>query len=116
MNTKQAQRNDSPRGEHAQSPKATNRTPGPWHVGLRQAEKIIYDKSGWAIANCTVYHNHGDTEPTDNSNFIVRACNAHDDLLAVAKGVAFVFSEYKVGTIGGGLCKLARAAIAKAEA
>ena len=30
--------------------------PGPWHVGVRQAEQIVYDENGWAVANATVHH------------------------------------------------------------
>jgi hypothetical protein len=37
-------------------------TPGPWHIGVRQAEQIVYDQKGWAVANATVYHGKEDRE------------------------------------------------------
>jgi hypothetical protein len=40
----------------------TKHTPGPWHVGMRQAERIVYDKTGWAVANATVYHGESDRD------------------------------------------------------
>lgn len=40
----------------SQKDKRAQHTPGPWHLGLRQAERIVYDAKGWAVANATVYH------------------------------------------------------------
>ena len=37
-------------------------TPGPWRVGVKQAEKIVYNAAGWAVANATVYHGKEDAE------------------------------------------------------
>lgn len=31
-------------------------TPGPWHVGIKQAEQIVYDAKGNAVANATTYY------------------------------------------------------------
>lgn len=62
-------------------------TPTPWHVGMRQADRIVYDAQGWAIANATVYHAKGDGEPLENAKFIVEACNAHDALVAACERV-----------------------------
>lgn len=45
-----------------------SRTPGPWHVGVKQAGIIVYDQQGWAA-------------------FIVQACNAHDELVAALRGL-----------------------------
>ena len=39
-------------------------TPLPWHVGIKQAEQIIYDDKGWAVANATVYHGKADRQET----------------------------------------------------
>ena len=49
-------------------------TQGPWHVGLRQAEQIIYNTAGWAVANATVYHGEHDREETKaNARLIAEA-------------------------------------------
>lgn len=58
----------------------TKHTPGPWHVGVKQAEKIVYDHKGWAIANCTVYHGHEDSEPTENARLIAAAPDLLDSI------------------------------------
>ena len=58
-------------------------TPLPWHVGLRQAQQIIYDDKGWAVANATVYHGRADgAETRANATYIVEACNAYPRLMA----------------------------------
>lgn len=63
------------------------RTAGPWHVfGTYNA--IAVWAGDWMIADCT------DTRPkfaAANAAFIVTACNAHDDLVAVLKSVVGVF-------------------------
>lgn len=57
-------------------------TPLPWHVGLRQAEQIVYDAKGWAVANATVYHGESDLAETKaNARYIVHACNAYPRLV-----------------------------------
>lgn len=40
----------------------TKHTPGPWHVGLKQAHRIVYDPKGWAVCDCTVYHGQDDAD------------------------------------------------------
>lgn len=40
----------------------TKITPGPWHVGQKQAHRIVYDSKGWAVCDCTVYHGQEDAE------------------------------------------------------
>lgn len=60
------------------------RTPGPW----RQNVLLVTDKRGGTIAHCTRWE--GATVPKPevaeaNAAFIVRACNAHDELLAALK-------------------------------
>lgn len=47
-------------------------TPGPWHVGVRQAHRIIYDTKGWAVADATVYHGK----------------ESHDEMMANARLIA----------------------------
>ena len=49
-------------------------TPGPWHVGIKQAEQIVYTKNGWAVANATVYHGKQDKdEAKANARLIAEA-------------------------------------------
>lgn len=31
-------------------------TPGPWHTGHGPQASIVYDRSGWGVANASVYH------------------------------------------------------------
>lgn len=56
----------------------TKHTPEPWHVGIKQAEQIVYDKTGWAVCNATVFHGHGDPdgEAKANARRIVACVNA----------------------------------------
>ena len=99
----------------------TKHTPTPWHVGMRAAERIVYDGTGWAVANATIYHaEHEGGQTLANAAFIVRACNAHDDLLAALETIANQCGPFTVhglppldyATIG----NIARAAIAEATA
>lgn len=58
-------------------------TPTPWHVG-ETAPTIVYAPDGFAVANATVFHGrHEPEESVTNAAFIVRACNAHDELVSV---------------------------------
>ena len=64
-------------------------TARPWHVGVKQAEKIIYTGNGWAVANCTVYHGTADAEESAaNAALIVRAVNAHDAMREALERIA----------------------------
>ena len=51
----------------------TQHTPGPWHVGLRQAEQIVYNAAGWAVANATVYHGKEDLAATKANARLIAA-------------------------------------------
>lgn len=53
-------------------------TAGPWHVGVKPADVIVYDAKGWAIANATVYHGKSDREK----------CKANARLIAAAPELA----------------------------
>lgn len=113
-------------------------TPTPWHVGMRPeydadyitADRMVggptgrdeYDRDAGVFAvddnleNDPVYVI---CQPYDEADarFIVRACNAHDDLLALAQEVAKEYedaADWKDARRH--LCEMARAAIAKAEA
>ena len=56
----------------------------PWHLGIKQAEQIVYNEKGWAIANATVYHGHTEREETKaNAAYIVHASNAYPRLVAM---------------------------------
>ena len=49
-------------------------TPGPWHIGIKQAEQIVYNEKGWAVANATVYHGKEDlAEVKANARLIAAA-------------------------------------------
>lgn len=55
------------------SAKFEGHTPGPWHLGVKQAEAIVYDSRGWAIANAIVYHGEHDAEVGPNAHLIAAA-------------------------------------------
>jgi len=61
-------------------------TPTPWHVGGRDG-RIFYAADGYAVSDATVFHGRHEGEHTANAEFIVRACNAHDDLVKALQGV-----------------------------
>ena len=66
----------------------TPATPLPWHLGLKQAERIIYDATGWAIANATVYHDKSDAAETKaNAAYIAHAANAYPRLIEALRGL-----------------------------
>lgn len=49
-------------------------TPGPWHEGGKDGCTIVYDKSGYAIANCITYHGrHGADQMVANARLIASA-------------------------------------------
>jgi hypothetical protein len=54
----------------------------PWHLGLKQAERIVYDATGWAVCNATVYHGKEDAgDCQKNAAYIAHACNAYPKLV-----------------------------------
>ena len=58
----------------------------PWHLGLKQAEQIVYDSKGWAVANATVYHGKADLAETKaNAAYISHAANAYPQLVAALR-------------------------------
>ena len=63
-------------------------TPLPWHRGIKQAEQIIYDQSGWAVANATVYHGKSDgAETKANAAYIAHAANNYGPLVEALRGM-----------------------------
>jgi hypothetical protein len=57
-------------------------TPGPWHLGVKQAEAIVYDSTGWAVANATVYHGESDREECRTNAHLIAAAPELRDALA----------------------------------
>lgn len=49
-------------------------TPGPWHVGPDSNGRIIYDDTGWAIADAKLFHgNRKSGEDVHNARLIAAA-------------------------------------------
>lgn len=63
----------------------TNHQPAtalPWHLGVKQAEQIVYDSTGWAVANATVYHGNAErAETVQNARYVAHAANAYPKLV-----------------------------------
>jgi hypothetical protein len=60
----------------------------PWHLGLKQAERIVYDSNGWAVCNATVYHGKEDAEDCKkNAAYIAHACNAYPKLVEALRKI-----------------------------
>jgi hypothetical protein len=71
--------------------------PGPWHVGIKQAEQIVYNDKGWAIANATVYHGKEDIQETkDNARLIAAAPEMYALLSAIKDEIKPYFAEEHV--------------------
>lgn len=95
----------------------TTQRKGPWH----KFDSVIRDADGLSIGQADDYGKSRD-EQLANAAFIVQACNAHDDLVAAAKGIldhmqptGTVGSGYRTDRCGKYLQQL-RAALAKAGA
>jgi hypothetical protein len=60
----------------------------PWHIGLKQAERIVYDATGWAVCNATVYHVKEDADDCKkNAAYIAHACNAYPKLVEALREI-----------------------------
>ena len=96
--------------------KVAAHTPGPWKVRVNSGR---YGPTG----SMGQIHNGDASKPIGNvvladAEFIVRACNAHDDLLAALRDTLTICLErgHKLGLDDGGpVMDKARAAIAKAQ-
>ncbi len=92
----------------------TAHTPGPWIAVPYLSPKgkaLIKSLDGKTITS-------GPMLTDDDAAFIVRACNAHDDMLAALRSIAGTLDLESFPTKGcmeNRLGSLARAAIAKAE-
>lgn len=67
----------------------TKHTAGPWHVGVKQADQIVYNSAGWAVANATVYHGKQDLEETKaNARLIAASPQMLDALMLIERACA----------------------------
>lgn len=48
-------------------------TPGPWHVGVRQAGAPIYDSHGWQVAEASPFDVKANAECKANARLIAEA-------------------------------------------
>lgn len=107
-------------------------SPLPWRVGKADGQELSIDAptgdptlgyAKWdglaAVYGCDADPESGRLVMRANAEFIVRACNSHDELLAALKGLHDDIAEYaRINNLGGfdnHWMKAARAAIAKAE-
>lgn len=94
--------------------------PTPWRVS-NESDRIILDATGLQVASADYLS--GDieyrwAETVANAEFIVAACNAHDDLLSALElmvSVGCEFCDMDMGANGREAVEVARAAIAKAR-
>ena len=101
-----------------------NHTPGPWKKRLDGDHKWDGAICNGSRCICTVnfsyYHSQGfysDAEKDErmaNAEFIVNACNSHDDLLAACKEARATFVGFVQGSIGGQAISKINKAIKKA--
>lgn len=87
------------------------RTPGPWRTNGLKVEAHNYG----IIAVCLTPQSHGTMAAVDNARFIVRACNAHERLVAALREA--LHGGYLLDKRGyeTPLFRAARAALAAAE-
>lgn len=75
-------------------------TPLPWHLGVKQAERIIYTQDGWAVANATVYHGHEDAEDCKrNAAYIAHAANAYPRLVEALRKLEAEANKVRVNMV-----------------
>lgn len=89
------------------------RTPGPWCANGLRVEAHNYG----IIAVCLTPQSHGTMAAVDNARFIVRACNAHERLVAALRAAGSYIAELQRADIVNGTAPLTtiRAALAAAE-
>jgi len=94
----------------------SKRTPGPWFLEDDCIRAKTSDSGTVSVAVCRGWDTRWEKEQKANAEFIVRACNAHDDLLAALEG--FLAAREKVDPehlFDDAEIIQARAAIAKAK-
>lgn len=95
----------------------TQHTPTPWN---HSNGTVVFDGNDRKVA--ATYANKGYgieiDEAQSNAAFIVRACNAHDELVAALRACVEEMSAYEYADegISGELIRNARAALAKVQA
>ena len=98
----------------------TSHTPGPWkqHATPGKIYASVRGADGRCVADCG---SRSDVIAQANAEFIVRACNAHDDLLEALEACERALDEAYFAEPDGCGClaceslRKARAAIAKAK-
>lgn len=102
----------------------TKHTPTPWRTNSKNARRI-FERKGLIVANCVLpdFGNaSGKTSETAAANaaFIVRACNAHSDLVAALESVLPLADAWADGKAGSHpdheLIEVARALLAQLDA
>jgi hypothetical protein len=91
-------------------------TPGPWAVDPEKPTEIVAS-DGAAIASTDFFGDGAATAVEANAAFIVRACNAHGDLVAALEFVRMTFADMETSKRKGYYTecpKIVAAAIAKA--
>ena len=96
-------------------------TKGTWETGKKHPCRVIAFNNGISsiVAMCCDSRDEGTErqEEKDNAQFIVRACNCHDELLEACKQLLIETDQHAQGDCPKLLsaCAEARKAIAKAE-
>jgi hypothetical protein len=93
-------------------------TPTPWHVNVAPSGTICIDHEEIHLAYLDASAVISPAEEAANATFIVRACNAYEELIAALRDALVVLdlaAHRDPGQAGVYHCPLARHAIAKAE-
>ena len=95
-------------------------TPTPWRAdsGPELSAHIgpyVYGPDNVPVAYVDYQHVGDGALSNENAAFIVRACNAHDDLVAAVEELLEHLADNDPELSGSPLCGMARAALAKAK-
>jgi hypothetical protein len=85
-----------------------SQTPGPWHVGTKEAHHCVYDAHGWCIADASPQGKDAETLP--NARLIASA----PELLAALQAIVAILDGRQPIDVPGALM-VAEYAIAKAK-
>jgi hypothetical protein len=85
----QIERDAADREQRGERDEPQERTPGPWRLHDMERATIVAGRPGGEVANCT--NGFGDQDA--NAAFIIRACNAHEDMLASLTVIKFKFGD-----------------------
>ena len=93
----------------------TSHTPGPWAIGKKYKSDIYTSGGGKLIARTVSSAGIMSLATDADAAFIVRAVNAHDDLVAaLQEALPYLDELYKLNTYAGVTALKMRAAITKA--